>query len=128
MFKIKLDFANHCLYRELDEIPCCFIFCDVWELLCDNASHKTANCLVNRSFFRRPPPPCPICISKSTLQQQMVSNAEPPHSHPHPHPNGPIPIAQPTNRLTSYLFQMAFKMLKKHKTNKKDETMIIKKG
>ena len=31
MFKTNLDFANLCLYREL-EISCCFIFGEVWEL------------------------------------------------------------------------------------------------
>ena len=28
----KTRFANHCLDRELNEIPFCFIFFDVWEL------------------------------------------------------------------------------------------------
>ena len=47
MFKIKLDFANICLFSELDEIPCCFIFCDVWELFSVSTSHKT---IVRNSF------------------------------------------------------------------------------
>ena len=32
MFKTIHDFANLCLYNELDEISRCFIFGDVWEL------------------------------------------------------------------------------------------------
>ena len=60
MFKRKPDFANHCLYRELDEIPCCFIFCDVWELLFVSASHKTA--IVRNSFF---------CCSINRLQHYV---------------------------------------------------------
>ena len=40
MFKTNLDFANLCLYNELDEISCCFIFCDVWELFCVSTSHQ----------------------------------------------------------------------------------------
>ena len=48
MFKIKLDFANICLSNfELDEIQCCFIFCEVWELFCVSTSHKT---IVQNSF------------------------------------------------------------------------------
>ena len=46
--KIKLDFANHCLYRELDKILHCFIFYDVWELFCVSTSHKTT--IVRNSF------------------------------------------------------------------------------
>ena len=51
MFKINLDFANHCLYNELDEISCCFIFCDVWELfLCQQEAPKIKNAIVRNSF------------------------------------------------------------------------------
>ena len=46
MFKTNLDFANLCLYNELDEIPCCFIFCDVWELfLCQHEAWKNMCCI-----------------------------------------------------------------------------------
>ena len=44
MFKTNLDFANLCLYNELDEISCCFIFCDVWE------HKKIKNTIVRNSF------------------------------------------------------------------------------
>ena len=51
MFKTNLDFANLCLYNELDEISCCFIFCDVWELSCISTRHKKIkNTIVRNSF------------------------------------------------------------------------------
>ena len=51
MFKKKLDFANLCLHNELDEISCCFIFCDVWELfLCQHETSKIKNTIVRNSF------------------------------------------------------------------------------
>ena len=40
MFKTNLDFANLCLYNELDEISFCFILCDVWELCCVSTRHQ----------------------------------------------------------------------------------------
>ena len=43
MFKTNLDFANLCLYSELDEISCCFIFCDVWVFFCVSISHQKYN-------------------------------------------------------------------------------------
>ena len=49
MFKKKLDFANICLYNELDEISCFFTFCDVWELFCVSTS-KIKNTIVRNSF------------------------------------------------------------------------------
>ena len=49
MFKINFDFANLCIYRELDEISCCFIFCDVWELFC-HKKIKIKNITVRNSF------------------------------------------------------------------------------
>ena len=40
MFKTNLDFADLCPYNELDEISCCFIFCNVWELfVCVRTRH-----------------------------------------------------------------------------------------
>ena len=51
MFKTNLDFANLCLYNELDGISCCFIFCDVWELfLCQHEASKIKNTIVRNSF------------------------------------------------------------------------------
>ena len=51
MFKTNLDFANLCLYNELDEISCCFIFCDVWELfLCQHEASTIKNTIVRNSF------------------------------------------------------------------------------
>ena len=53
MFQTNLDFANLCLYNELDEISCCFIFCDVchWELFCDkHETSKIKNTIVPNSI------------------------------------------------------------------------------
>ena len=51
MFKTNLDFANLCLYNELDGISCCFIFCDIWELFCvSTRRHKIKNTIV-RNYF-----------------------------------------------------------------------------
>ena len=52
MFKTNLDFANLCLYNELDEISYCFIFCDEWQLFfCVSTRHqKIKNTIVRNSF------------------------------------------------------------------------------
>ena len=49
--KTNLDFANLCLYNELDEISCCFIFCGAWDLFCVSTRHqKIKNTVVRNSF------------------------------------------------------------------------------
>ena len=63
MFKTNLEFANLCLYNELDEILCCFIFCDVWELFCVSTRHQKLKKKKNNSspkFF--------FCCSIYSLQ------------------------------------------------------------
>ena len=51
MFKLNLDFANLCLDNELDEISCCFIFFDLWELfLCQREASKIKTTIVRNSF------------------------------------------------------------------------------
>ena len=51
LFKTNLDFANLCLHNELDEISCCFIFCDVWELFCVSTRHQKLKMQQSETLF-----------------------------------------------------------------------------
>ena len=51
MFKTNLDFANLCLYNELDGISCCFIFCEYGSFFfCQHEASKLKNTIVRNSF------------------------------------------------------------------------------
>ena len=50
MFKTNLDFANLCLYDELDEISCCFIFSRIGAFLCQHEASKIKITIVRNSF------------------------------------------------------------------------------
>ena len=61
MFKTNLNFANLCLYNELDEISCCFIF--LWRMgafLCQHKASKIKTTIVWNSFSAVVYTPCNI--------------------------------------------------------------------